>query len=768
MIRIPTVLRAACALVFVCALPARAEVFINEIHYDNSGAADVGEAVEVVATAGELLTQYSIVRYNGNGNTVYGTDSLPAGSDVSCGATVRIATLNYPQDGLQNGAPDGIALVGPGGLIQFLSYEGTMTGSGGAADGVTSTDIGVSETNSTAAGTSLQLGGSGTQYSDFSWNGTATATFDGCNNGQTFGAAVDNPPDLASSVPTDGAMDFPANANLVLTFTEAVNTDAGWFTLSCTTSGVLDESDIAVSGNDQVRTLDPMLDLAEAEECTLTLEASAISDRDGNLDLYVGDTRIVFTVAAPTANDPPAVLSTTPMDGDDDFPGAANLVVLFSEPVNLAAGAFTLACDTSTGIVLDYATSGTSFTVDTGTALIGGEHCVFTIDADAVTDVEGAHPSSDTVIGFDVASSSVGNYYAQVNTSSAEQLRCSLHQTIKGHTSYPYSAGTTDTWDILEIADEDPNDSSKILDAYRNESYAKAGGGNSNYNREHTWPNSLGFADQSLPAYTDTHMLYLTNIDYNSNRGNSPYASCSGCTERVTLANNGQGGGSGVYPGNSNWFDANSFEVWGARKGDMARAVMYMAIRYEGGDNLPDLELTDNRSLIVGTSSSAPKAYMGLLTTLLAWHQADPPNAAEIERNDVIYSFQGNRNPFIDHPEWATLALFQSSQPMNCELNTGNLPPEVQDDGYTVDEDATLTVVAPGVLGNDTDNEMDPFTAQLVSDVLHGVLTLQANGSFVYDPADDYCGADSFSYRAADATGTSATAIVSSSDPSSV
>ena len=61
---------------------------------------------------------------------------------------------------------------------------------------------------------------------------------------------------------------------------------------------------------------------------------------------------------------------------------------------------------------------------------------------------------------------------------------------------------------------------------------------------------------------------------------------------------------------------------------------------------------------------------MGLLSTLLAWHQADPPDAGERERNEVIYSFQGNRNPFIDHPEWATSALVQLDQ-------AGELPVEL-------------------------------------------------------------------------------------------
>src|SRR5690606_15379331 len=125
----------------------------------------------------------------------------------------------------------------------------------------------------------------------------------------------------------------------------------------------------------------------------------------------------------PPANAPPVVLSTTPMDGDDDFPGAADLVVLFSEAVNLGAGAFTLVCDTTSGIVLSYPSSGTSFTIDTGTVLVSEEHCTFTIEADAITDLEGANLAGDVIVEFDVATSSVGGYYAQVNTSSPEQLR---------------------------------------------------------------------------------------------------------------------------------------------------------------------------------------------------------------------------------------------------------------------------------------------------------------------------------------------------------
>jgi endonuclease I len=571
------------AFLAMAAAPASADVFINEFHYDDAtSSGDSGERIEIVATAGESLSGYRIYLYNGStpsAAVTYDNDPVPAGSLVSCGGSVRIATLSYPTNGIQNAPNDGIALVDASGqVVQFISYEGAITASNGPAAGRTSTSLPVSETGSDAAGRSLRLAGTGTSYANFSWQAPATASFGACNAGQSF------------SVP----------------------------------------------------------------------------------------------------NPPPVVTATTPTNGTIGFPAAGDLAVSFSESVNLASGAFTLACTASGNVALSHASSGTHFGISTNSALQGGERCLFTVVASKVTDAGGAKPAANTAIDFDIASSAGTGYYGRVNTSSASQLRCSLHATIRGHTAYPYSGSGTSTWTILEIADEDPNNSGRILDAYRNRSYAKvtdrAGNGTGlKYNREHTWPNSLGFGSSTgnlgLPyaPYTDTHMLYLSDAQWNADRGNKPYADCSsGCGERITEANNGVGGGSGVYPGNSNWVqspdgNAGSFQVWGKRKGDMARAILYMAIRYEGGtdpnngQSEPDLELTDDRSKIVITSASP--AYMGLLSTLLAWHAADPPDAAERERNEVIYSFQGNRNPFIDHPEWATNALFTSTRPATCQLN---------------------------------------------------------------------------------------------------
>ena len=258
-------------------------------------------------------------------------------------------------------------------------------------------------------------------------------------------------------------------------------------------------------------------------------------------------------------------------------------------------------------------------------------------------------------------------YYGAVDTTNGTTLRATLHGLIDDHLKIPYTASATDTWDVLESADQNPANSTQILDLYKNQAFAKQGGGNTFYNREHVWPNSYGFPNDGADnyPYSDCHHLFLCDIQYNSDRGNRPFRACaSGCTEATTVATNGTGGGSGSYPGNSNWTSASptlgSWETWRDRRGDVARALFYMDVRYAGGVHggtgqpEPDLVLTDNTTLIgnSSTGSNLSVAYMGLLTTLVAWHRQDPPDDKERERNDVVFSFQGNRNPFIDHPEW--------------------------------------------------------------------------------------------------------------------
>ncbi len=158
-------------------------VFINELHYDNGGT-DAGEAVEVAGQAGTDLSGWSIELYNGNGGALYSTINLGGSIPDLCSG---FGVVSMAQAGIQNGAPDGLALIdNMGAVIQFLSYEGSFTATSGAASGMTSVDIGVSENGGTAIGQSLQLTGTGTFAEDFTWVNPTDDSFGDCNTGQTF------------------------------------------------------------------------------------------------------------------------------------------------------------------------------------------------------------------------------------------------------------------------------------------------------------------------------------------------------------------------------------------------------------------------------------------------------------------------------------------------------------------------------------------------------------------------------------------------------
>ncbi|MDX6611817.1 MAG: hypothetical protein QOD75_1003, partial [Blastocatellia bacterium] len=178
-------------------------VFINEILYDIVST-DAGEFVEVAAPAGTNMANYSIVLYNGSGGAVYDTDAL-TGTTTDQQGGYGTVSVSYPSNGIQNGSPDGIALINTSTntLVQFLCYEGTFVGVGGLANGVTCTDIGVSQSGSNAAGTSLQLQGTGGSYGEFTWNATSLAnTQNAPNTGQTFTAPVATPTPTPSGSPT--------------------------------------------------------------------------------------------------------------------------------------------------------------------------------------------------------------------------------------------------------------------------------------------------------------------------------------------------------------------------------------------------------------------------------------------------------------------------------------------------------------------------------------------------------------------------------------
>ncbi|MEM9660137.1 MAG: endonuclease, partial [Planctomycetota bacterium] len=159
----------------VSASIATAKVWINELHYDNSGA-DANEFVEIVVApdmAGIDLSTVDVHLYNGATGARYDTINFAAPTSQSSQNGFGVYSVSFAP--LQNGAPDGLALAINGTLVagQFLSYEGVFAGVGGPADGLLSIDLGVAETSSTASDESIQLTGVGDEYPDFLWTDPA-------------------------------------------------------------------------------------------------------------------------------------------------------------------------------------------------------------------------------------------------------------------------------------------------------------------------------------------------------------------------------------------------------------------------------------------------------------------------------------------------------------------------------------------------------------------------------------------------------------------
>jgi endonuclease I/methionine-rich copper-binding protein CopC len=511
-----------------------------------------------------------------------------------------------------------------------------------------------------------------------------------------FTFTVDTPPTVASTTPANLATGVAASSNVTINFNEPVTTAGNWFALTCAGVGAVTSVE---SGTGATRTLDPTADLPLGAHCDVTITAANVTDLDGSPQPMAANYLFGFDILPDTA---PTLASSNPANNAPGVPIAANIVLTFSEAVTVSSTWYQIQCQTSGNHTATVSGGGTSYTLNPAADFANSEQCTVTLTGSLILDTDGTtnNPMAGTPNFTFNTVGSVANYYATADTSTPAALRLSLNAIIDDHTAFPYSLGsnvcvaaaptpqTCDVWDIVELAEQDPLDSSKVLDVYRNRRYTKitdrSGGGGSaslSYNREHTWPNSLGFNDLTGPdvngnpysPYVDGHMLYASAEDHNASRGNKPYDNCSAsCTENVTDLNYGFGGGTGVYPGQSNWQlqpDGNtgSYETWNHRKGDVARAILYMDVRYEGGNAAngqaePDLIATNNRALIVITNSGQVPAqgYMGVLCTLIAWHNADPPDAGEQLRNDIVYGFQGNRNPYIDHPEYAAI-MFQGA-----------------------------------------------------------------------------------------------------------
>src|SRR6056297_72309 len=231
-------------------------------------------------------------------------------------------------------------------------------------------------------------------------------------------------------------------------------------------------------------------------------------------------------------------------------------------------------------------------------------------------------------------------YYDSAEGLQGEDLKAALHQIIKNHTDYPYTSSSTDTWDILKESDRDPDNSDNVILIYTGWSVnaAQEYNSGSGWSREHVWAKSHGFPDEWQNAYRDAHHLRPCDISVNSSRGTKDF----------------DNGGEQHHEATECYTDADSWEPRDAVKGDIARIMFYMATRYEGENGDPNLELVD----YTGTDTYTP--FFGKLSTLIKWNEEDPVDEFERNRNEVVYSYQGNRNPFVDHPDFVN-AIYNSS-----------------------------------------------------------------------------------------------------------
>lgn len=261
------------------------------------------------------------------------------------------------------------------------------------------------------------------------------------------------------------------------------------------------------------------------------------------------------------------------------------------------------------------------------------------IATSTASSVASSNASSNAMSSSEESSSSVSYsydvYYAPTMGREGFELRTALHSIIKtGHIRLTYSQ----VWGALQYTDEDPDNTANVLLLYsgrsadKNDRDGQAGFDNDSWNREHVWAKSYGFPDEDQYAYTDIHHLRPEDKTVNSSRSNKAF----------------DNGGLAEGEAPDTFTDNDSWEPRDSVKGDVARMLFYMDVRYEGTDgNTPDLVLVDNTVMATGD------ANIGKLCTLIEWNQQDPVNNLEMRRNNRIQERQGNRNPFIDNPDWA-------------------------------------------------------------------------------------------------------------------
>ena len=303
----------------------------------------------------------------------------------------------------------------------------------------------------------------------------------------------------------------------------------------------------------------------------------------------------------------------------------------------------------------------------------------YSLSIDATVVASGANFTYNEVTGFTVGDGSSGDgssgdgssgdgssgdgsssgtdltgYYASADGLAGYALKTELHNIIDGHSSQGYSAlwtfydaNSRDVYfendgSILDIYSENPTGTDPYSYTSTSDQCGNYSGEGSCYNREHSFPRSW-FGGSVEPMNSDVHHIFATDGYVNGRRSSYPYGDVGSAT--YTSQNGSKLGSAASGLG----YSGTVFEPIDEFKGDLARAYFYMATRYE--DVIANWESNSTYSSAVLNGSSNQVFDTWFLTMLLSWHANDPVSQKEINRNEAAYSHQGNRNPFVDHPE---------------------------------------------------------------------------------------------------------------------
>ncbi|GAA74059.1 MAG: endonuclease [Colwellia sp.] len=320
----------------------------------------------------------------------------------------------------------------------------------------------------------------------------------------------------------------------------------------------------------------------------------------------------------------------------------------YNEALCLADGAYTFTINDSYGDGIccsfgsgNYALTSGGSTLASGASFSNVESTSFSLGGGS-----GGTPTTPT------------GYYVTTQGLTGYALKTELYNIINNHSSQGYSAiwnfydsSARDTYfendnSILDMYSEKPNGNDSYTYTAVSDQCGNYSGEGGCYNREHSFPKSW-FGGTNEPMNSDVHHIYATDGYVNSKRSNFPFGEVASATFTST---NGSKLGSASSAIN---YTGTVFEPIDEFKGDFARAYFYMATRYENVIGTWQNNTTASNAVLNGTSTQVFESWV--VAMLINWHNADPVSQMEIDRNQAAFEFQGNRNPFIDYPEFVEM-----------------------------------------------------------------------------------------------------------------